>query len=1421
MARERHPHPDAEGYALINRERARLERYLPSDLFELLEEPQPGGPLLRPYIHLAAARYALTTYLPRAIVRQALDQQQQRSWVRWVEGSLLFADLSGSTALAEQLSVLGREGIELVTEFLNHIFDRMITVIHAHDGDLVAFGGDALLVYFSDSDHSRTAVQAALALQEALHGYVKTVPNIGSFPMHLHVGIESGRMAFVSAGLGEAQHYCLLGSTVNAVATAEGLAGPGEVAIGPVAARALHHDLEASDAGDGYLLISALRGAHHLPAASPDLAAPTGEPSTTIPMLLDDLDRLSSYIPPVLLGRIIADPQRPQIEADLRPVTVIFAQVVGLEVFAEQLSPDLAAHTIEIYVSAMHDAIEQFGGVINKLDVADEGLKLVAIFGAPTAYEDHAERAARAALAMREALPHIQHAIADILNTTRLSDVVLRQRIGINLGTAFAGNVGSPARKEYTVMGDAVNVAARVMSKAAWGEIWCSVMAARAIAARMVCDDRGSMTLKGKAAPLRLFRLNEERDTPDVVVNDIGPLVGREQELTWLYEQLDQALAGHGRAVRIVGEAGVGKSRIAAELMERARKQGVRLLPAACYSYTAGIPYAAWGEWLKALCGMVSGDTPAERTAKLLERLRDLGPDDEEWLPLLGDLVRLDIPENRITRGLDPQLRQARRFDLLERLLLRAADTGPVLTLFEDLHWADPISLDLWQRVCQTVASRPLLLIGMHRVSPLLSDRADGAALLELRELSPAESAVLADQLAGELDLPIPLVRQLAQRAAGNPLFLAELLRAVADHREANPTIDLAQLSIDDLPDSLHGLLLSRIDRLDEISRSILRIASVIGQRIPFGVLQSIQPTDQKSLIRQLARLDSEELTVLERVEPERVHTFRHALIQEVAYQSMLYARRRELHGRIGEYLEQRYHDDLDDYYGLLAHHYRLSDRRDKAVTYLLRAGEAARANYANEEAIQYFRWAIETNDDEQSQQTWMARDAIADVFESIGRYDDALEQHAMIIAAPHVSADQARKAHRKRGSIYEKQGQYQRALEELDRAMTIATSGAVGISPQALSRTYADIAQVRQRLGEYDAAIAACEAGLAEMRRDTRNRWDELIEADLQSILGAIYGMRGDYTRSLHHFEHSLRAREAADDLRGMTISHNNLGYLWQLQGAFERALDHYRVVEDLASKIGLRYMLVFANANAAYALISLSRYLEAEQRCQVALSISRDINARQTTGQIEHTLGIIAYQQGRYHAALGFYQEALSIHRDLGSAYEEANTLNAIALTSCALGLADDAEQQARSALERSEALQALRLKTEALNALAEALLAKQAYAAAMHIAEESIACSIQIANTLDEAIALRLFAQAASAQGLPAHDSFEQSIAKLITIHNRFELGRTYAAYGQALAQTGNLVASQAYLDQAYEIFVAIGAAGELQRLPAPPS
>jgi class 3 adenylate cyclase/tetratricopeptide (TPR) repeat protein len=1473
----------------IESQRERLRRYLGGELAErLLAGAARRQDLFTAFAQLASTRYAVGTYLPQHLIRRALNGGAS-PWLEWVEGTLLFADVSGSTALAERLSALGREGTEIVTATLNDYFGTLIHAVQQNGGDLISFGGDALLVLFSGPDHARTAVATAYTLLGELADFERYVPGVGTFPLRMHIGVESGRVALVSAGLADAPRYSAMGATVRAVARAENLGGEGELVLGSKAWAAVAAFAEGEPAAPGFTRLTRL----HLSAPHADPAADPATPTLTREALLglaDEISRLTPYLLPGLLDRILIDPQRSGVEADLRPVTVLFAQIDGLTALIERLPAAAAAAAVDAVLSPIQAAIQQYGGLINKIDLGEQGEKLLAIFGAPTALEDHAERAARAALALQAALRQSYGA-----GDSSAERPALALRIGLNTGNVFAGNVGADDRQEYTVMGDAVNVAARVMAHANWGELRCSAATAAQIADTILVSDPRLVQVKGKSEPLELLRIDGERTIELPRALRSGVLIGRDAEHAWLNERLERAMAGSGLAVRISGEAGLGKSRLSAEVLDTAGARGARVISVRCLSFNTNAPFAPWGDLLRELCGIHPDAPQAERAAKLEATLSAAGISAADWLPLLAELVRLDSADNVIVRSLDPQQRQARRFDLITQMLQAAArHAGGLVLLFDNLHWADQISLALWQHVAGQIGAAPILLIGLHRSTIAWPDAtlADAANVLELGELAVEASTALLDHLGGQRLAP-ELRSQIIVRAGGNPLFLEELLRALED----NPALDT-------LPDSLSGLLLARIDRLDEKSRSLLRVAAVIGQRFPLTVLRSVQSDDYATLVRRLAHLDAEELTSLEREQPERVHLFRHALTQEVAYQSLLFARRRELHRRVGEHLERIHADVLaqaraqyavDDAslvqigrngsllsrasrvasapIFLLAHHLRLSDQPERAVPYLLLAGHTARDDYANEQAIQYYRWTIEALADQPNDpRLWEAREALGDVLCTLGRYSEAIAEYAALLeperhgdittrghaavgsaddgkhsdgselqltsrrpppteagfSPPHQPLPPAVAAEvlRSWGDALEKQGRYTEALEKLRAAEALAEAQINAVPPLLLAAIFADLGTVLRRLGMFDQALEVCHAGLARIRTDARSAEDERIEAELQQQLGTLYGMRGDYQRAEFHFRNALGALEAIDDLYGCARTLNNLGYLAQLQSNYSTSVANYAQAEELARKVSARYMLAAVQLNAAYAYYRLDRYAEATAAAQEAMQLAAAIGDQDGVAKGYNTLGIIAYNRGAYTTALEQYQQSLNLHRAMHADYEEGNTLFLMALVAIVRGEADGGRSLAEQALAIAERLQAPQLKVEALTALAEADLvtalqsiagearAPQLERAATYAAEAA-GLADQLGSRLDYGVARRIAGQIAAARDEPADHHFQAAIDVFNALQSRFELAVTLARWGE-ICTACNDPQGAAYLEQARAIFTAIDAQGELERL-----
>ena len=1449
-----HPLDQTETSLAPNAVATRLARYLGAELTAAVvaERPRDQDLGLAATL-LTAMRAALATYLPRRLVTHQLAATDAAPWLEWVAGALLYADVSGSTALAEHLTALGREGTEVVTATLTSYFGPMIRLIEQAGGDLLTFGGDALLVLFAGADPARTATTTALALLRELADFGCEVPGLSRFPLTMHIGVEAGPVALVSAGHPQALRYSAMGYAVHAVARAESYGGKGELVLGPRAWAALAAEVSGSSvvAAPDFRRVWAVRGT--APPTPPlQHASPFQINSLpTLDLLAHQLDRLSPYLPADLLARIVADPNQPRVEADLRPVTVLFAQIVGLDPVLEAHPPAEAAATIDALFRPLYAAVAQFGGFVNKLDLAEEGEKLMAVFGAPVAHEDHAERAARAALLMLAALqaqPQAPHG-------------KLQLRIGLNTGNVFAGNVGSVARKEYTVMGDAVNVAARIMTAAAWGEIRCATATAQLVRHALTCDDHRSVVVKGKREPLELLRLTGEREGAATTSAPTAPLIGRADELAWLRDQLNGTATGHGRAIRVAGEAGLGKSRLAAALLAEARTAGARVVSMRCLAYNRATPYVPWGAILRDLCGIGASDDQPARARKLAAALTAAGESAADWLALLADLAQLDAEPNLIVRALDPSQRQTRRFELMLALLRAATWNRPapvdakdeqrrtlVVLLCDNLHWADQVSLDLWQYVAGHCGADPLLLIGLHR-GPLAwssGSQGDEAALLQLAPLTPEASARLITALAGPIELSTELRARLVTRAAGNPLFLEELLRAVQQ----------APAALDALPDSLSGLLLARIDQLDEPSRALLRVASVVGQRFPVGIVQAIQGSDFATLVRRLVQLDAAELTVTEREHPERVHLFRHAMLQEVAYQSLLYARRRELHRQIAEHLETRHADELTQaktqyaavlaqsgrngmlpsratHAGgsttyLLAHHYRLSDCPKRAVPYLLLAGHSARDDYANDQALQYYRWALETLGQQPTDpRVWAAREALGAVLCMLGRYEEAQAEYALLLQTDRAVLPVAIVAEvlRSWGNALEKQSCYNEALSKLREAEALGLAHSDALPPLLLAAIYADIGQVLRRLGAFDQALASCQIGLAQIRNDQRSAEDERIEADLQQLMGTLYAIRGDYATARLHFTKALTVQTAIDDLYGAARSHNNLGYLAQFQSDYAQAVYHYGEAEALARKISAKYVLSSVVLNAAYGYYQLDRYAEATTACRAALALCEEMGDRDGIAKAYDTLGGIAYNQGDYSEAQRCHELALALHREQEATCEAGNTLVLLSLAQTAQGHPGEARVLAEQALVIAQASQVPQLEAEALNALAEAALVAATHAerpaqpalldqaaAAAHAAE---ACAARIGSKLDQGIALRLQGEIAAQRGAPFAAPFAAALALLSAISSTFEVARTEARLGAALA-AANEPTAQAYQSRAEETLRKIGASGELRRM-----
>jgi ABC-type transport system substrate-binding protein len=584
---------------------------------------------------------------------------------------------------------------------------------------------------------------------------------------------------------------------------------------------------------------------------------------------------------------------------------------------------------------------------------------MLALFGAPVAHEDDSERAVRAGIAIRESLARYGEEVGPAYS------IELQARVAVNTGPVVVPARDEPPDRLYNALGDTVNVAARLQSH---GDLVVGRETARQLGERFRLEPLGELELKGKSTPTVAYRVAGEQEAPAKTV--VTPLVGREAELAQLEGVLAELTHGRGAIVVLTGEPGIGKSRLKSEVRERFRDR-VRFVEGHAVSYGAQIPYWPVRELLRDWLALGVSDPEARVRLELRAGIASaLGDEADEVYPFVANVLGLPLgPEiERRLRELSRDSLQQQTFDAVYRLVCALAQERPLCLVLEDLHWADEATTALLEALLPA-SEDPVALVLSYRAEddhPAL-DLADRARRryrhrfleLELAPLSPEAARELA-ALSADAELPEQVASVLAERSGGNPFFLEEALRDLIERgvlRRLNGSLELVNGGTVAVPALVEEALQARLDRLPREARDLVMAAAVVGRRFELPLLERLVP--RVDLRRALSELQRLELLVEERRRPAPQYRFRHGLVQEVAYRRLVGAQRRALHRAVGEALEELYRDSPEEVYGLLARHYSEADEPERAVEYLLKAGDAARALYADEEALELYRQAL------------------------------------------------------------------------------------------------------------------------------------------------------------------------------------------------------------------------------------------------------------------------------------------------------------------------------------------------------------------------------------------------------------------------------------------------------------------------------
>jgi class 3 adenylate cyclase/tetratricopeptide (TPR) repeat protein len=662
-----------------------------------------------------------------------------------------------------------------------------------------------------------------------------------------------------------------------------------------------------------------------------------------------------SYTPKFLADKILTT--RSSIQGERKLVTVLFADVANYTSMSEKLDSEEVHQIMDGCFRILMDEIHKYEGTINQFT----GDGVMALFGAPIAHEYHAQRACYAALSIQKATAEYGEKVK------RESGFDFRMRMGLNSGPVVVGSIGDDLRMDYTAIGDTTNFAARVEQAAKPGEVWMSRETRNIVQGFFKEESVGEIPLKGKAQPQHLYRLIS--DLPDMrtrfaagLAKGVADLVGRRPEMEALRSAYERVKGGEAQVVDVVGEAGVGKSRLIYEF-QKVLGPDETLLTGICVPFGRNINFLPVIDVVKACFGIVEGMSKEEVGDRITERAKNgLAP----MIPFYRNLLSLKVDDPRFN-FLDPEGRKFGTFEAVKNLLLAMSEEKPLIIFLEDVHWMDKISEEFFTYFSRCIHDHKILMVSSYRPEGA-PPWAQGAHYqrLGLETLSFDASIRLVRNILGGLPLDPPLEKKIVEKTEGNPFFTEEIVRDLLDRgylvKSGDQYICNCPIYQLEIPNTIQGVLAARMDRLSEDLKQTMQVASVIGRDFAFRLLKSIMELGEELRVR-LTNLVGLEILYEKALYPELEYIFKHALTQAVAYESLLKQRRQQIHGRIARTIEELYADRLPEHYELLAHHYGKSGNNERAVEYLMLAGEKSNQNKAPQAAYDFFRLALKVVD--------------------------------------------------------------------------------------------------------------------------------------------------------------------------------------------------------------------------------------------------------------------------------------------------------------------------------------------------------------------------------------------------------------------------------------------------------------------------
>jgi len=1020
-----------------------------------------------------------------------------------------------------------------------------------------------------------------------------------------------------------------------------------------------------------------------------DLALPS-KPTPKDLSFDEKLDKIQRYLPKGLTEKILS--QRNKIEGERKQVTVMFCDMEGFTHLSERLGPEEAYSIMDQVYEILIHKVHDYEGTVNEMT----GDGIMALFGAPIALEDAPQRAIRSALAIHREMLRFSQKIKQEKETTPS----LKIRIGIHTGPVVVGTLGNDLRVEFKAVGDTVNLASRIEGLADPGATYVTEDIFKLTEGLFRFEALGELEVKGKEEAVKTYRViapSTRRTRFDVSAErGLTPFVGRERELELLLDGFERSKEGRGQAFSIVSEAGVGKSRLLYEFRKAVSNEDVTFLEGKCLSYSRGVAYYPVIDTLKSRFDIQEGDGDLEIREKVTRGLKVMEADEASTLPYLLEL--LSVKDSGIDKiPMSPEARKDRIIEALNRTVLKGSEIRPLIIAIEDLHWIDKSSEERFKSLLDSIPGARILLLFTYR--PEFVHTWGGKSYhsqVTLNRLSNRESLAMVSYLLGTEDIERDLEEFILEKTEGVPFFIEELIKSLKDlkiiEREDNRYLLAKDIKDVAIPSTIQDVIMARVDSLPEEIKRLLQTVSAAGREFSYELVKRVADIAQEKLLSHLSALKDSELVYERGIYPQSSYIFKHALTQEVAYNSLLVKRRRQIHGKIAEAIEALYPERLEEHCELLAYHYGCSANTDKAVDYLDLANQKAARLNAMEEAKAHFDEAMELLDTipetEVNRQRRISllvnQVTVFGLLFKLPEYYELLTRYEPM-ASGLANSDLLGAFYAGMGRCEYSFGHFDQAIQTLSKAAEIAeASGNV----EEAGHAYAELAWSHVYRGNFDRVLSLKEEvlGKMEQRFNLRwyvralgaasracshlGRWDEAVEEAQKALsfaeesshnslishaacfISLAYTYRGDLGRAVEYGELAV---QKAPTLYDRAMGQRGLAWAWCRAGEPKKGIELLTALLPIiragrfmpseipiTCKLGEGYWLAGEDDKARQ---TLEGFLEIGERC----------GARYYLGWAHRLLGEIALKTNPAQAAPHF-EKSIAILREIKAENELA---------------------------------------------------------------------------------------------------------------------------------------------------------------------